>query len=100
VSVVSVLRLPVRRGAEDDLAAAYQRLAIFDLARESGGFRDGQLLRPIATGEPFLVVAEWDDASDYERWLSSPARAGVADRLEPLLDGPPEGGVYEEAVRG
>jgi heme-degrading monooxygenase HmoA len=100
VRVVSVLQLPVRLGAEDELADAYSRFGIFDLARESGGFRSGRLLRPLAEGEPFLVVAEWDDPGDYERWLASPVRAGLGDELEPLLDGEPEGTIYEEAVRG
>jgi heme-degrading monooxygenase HmoA len=100
VSVVSVLRLRVRDGSEAGLAEAYERLAIFDLARESGGFRSGRLLRPRERGEPFLVVAEWDQAHDYERWLDSPVRASLADELEPLLEGDPEATVYEEAVRG
>jgi heme-degrading monooxygenase HmoA len=100
VSVVSVLRLPVRAGAEEDVAEAYRRLDIFELARESGGFRGGRLLRPVAGGEPFLVVSEWDDTADYERWLKSPVRASLADELEPLLTSDPESAVYEEVVRG
>jgi heme-degrading monooxygenase HmoA len=100
VTVVSVLRVPVRPGAEDELADAYSRLQIFELSRESGGFRRGSLLRPVAAGEPFLVLAEWDDEADYERWLASPVRAGLARHLEPLIDGPLEGDVYEEVVRG
>jgi heme-degrading monooxygenase HmoA len=100
VSVVSVLRLHVRAGAEAELADAYRRLDIFELARESGGFRSGRLLRPVVPGKPFLVVSEWDAAADYERWLASPVRSGLADELEPLLTGDPESAVYEEAARG
>jgi heme-degrading monooxygenase HmoA len=96
VSVVSVLRVPVRAGDEARLAEAYARHEIFERARENGGFRSGRLLRPVAAGEPFLVVAEWDDASAYQRWLDNPVRAEIATHLEPLLDGPLEGGVYEE----
>lgn len=96
MTVVSVLRVPVRDGAEARLVDAYSSLGIFELARESGGFRSGRLLRPVTAGEPFLVVAEWDDAAAYRRWLDSPVRAGLATHLEPLIDGPLEGGVYEE----
>jgi heme-degrading monooxygenase HmoA len=96
VTVVSVLRVPVRAGAEDRLTEAYSSLGIFELARESGGFRSGRLLRPVIPGDPFLVVAEWDDAAAYQRWLDSPVRAGLASQLEPLIDGELEGGVYEE----
>jgi heme-degrading monooxygenase HmoA len=100
VSVVSVLRVPVRAGAEERLADAYASLGIFELARESGGFQGGRLLSPVTAGEPYLVVAEWDDAAAYQRWLDSPVRAGLATRLEPLIDGPLEVGVYEEVHRG
>jgi heme-degrading monooxygenase HmoA len=100
VSVVSVLRLPVRDGAEARLAEAYPRLGIFELARASGGFRSGRLLRPVTAGEPFLVVAEWDDEAAYQRWLESAVRARLGSQLEPLIAGPLEGGVYEEVHGG
>lgn len=96
MSVVSVLRLLVRDGAEAHLEAAYTSLGIFERARESGGFRSGRLLRPVLAGEAFLVVAEWDDAAAYQRWLDNPVRAELATQLEPLIAGPPEGVVYEE----
>ena len=96
MSVVSVLRVPVRAGDEARLAEAYARHEIFERARESGGFRSGRLLRPVAAGDPFLVVAEWDDAAAYQRWLDNPVRAEIAAHLEPLLVGPLAGGVYQE----
>jgi heme-degrading monooxygenase HmoA len=100
VSVVSVLRVPVRDGAGERLAEAYSTLEIFARARESGGFREGRLLRPVSPRAPFLVVAEWDDEADYQRWLDSPVRAELGRQLEPVIDGQLEGGVYVEAVRG
>lgn len=96
MSVVSVLRVAVREGAEARLQEAYASLGIFERARESGGFRSGRLLRPVVPGEPFLVVAEWDDAAAYQRWLDSPVRAELATQLDPLIAGPPQGSVYEE----
>lgn len=96
MSVVSVLRVPVREGAEARLEEAYKSFGIFDRARESGGFRAGRLLRPVLAGDPFLVVAEWDDAAAYQRWLDNPVRAEIATHLESLIDGPLKGGVYEE----
>jgi heme-degrading monooxygenase HmoA len=98
MSIVSVLRIRVAPGSEDALAEAYRSLDIFELARASGGFRAGRLLRPVAAGDPFLVVAEWDDAAAYERWLQNPVRAELGTRLEPLLAGPLDGAVYAEVV--
>lgn len=96
MSVVSVLRLPVHAGAEARLEAAFTSLRIFERARESGGFRNGRLLRPVLAGEPFLVVAEWDDAAAYQGWLDNPVRAELAAQREPLIGGLLETRVYED----
>jgi heme-degrading monooxygenase HmoA len=101
VTVVSVLRLSVAPGAEEQIVEVYARLEIFERSRESGGFRGARLLRPQGAGEPFLVVAEWDDAAAYERWLGNPVRAELGEQLAPLIAGPPAAGaLYEEALRG
>lgn len=98
MTVVSVLRLPVRVGAERAIARAYEQARVFELSRESGGFLGGRLLRPERPGEPFLVVAEWETAADYRRWLESPVREGLGELLAPHLSGDvPAGEVYEEA---
>lgn len=100
MTVVSVLRVPVREGAGGRLVEAFSGLEIFAHARASGGFDGARLLRPVVPGEPYLVVAEWDDAAAYQAWLDNPVRAELARRLEPLVDGTLEGVVYEEVVRG
>jgi len=87
MSVVSVLYLPVREGTEDYVARAYEEAGMFELARQSGGFRSGRLLRPLRAGAPMLVIAEWDSTADYERWLENPVRASLAAQLMPLLAG-------------
>src|SRR5215468_865362 len=87
--VVSVLELHVLPGSEPAVVRAYDELGIFERARESGGFRSGHLLEPADPGRPLLVVAEWDDAASYERWLVSPVREQLGDHLEPMLSGDP-----------
>lgn len=87
MSVVSVLYLPVREGAEDDLARTYEEAGIFELSRQSGGFRSGRLLRPLRAGEPMLVIAEWETAADYQRWLDNPVRATLGEQIMPHLAG-------------
>ena len=72
VTVVSVLHLPARAGA--DLAAAFAELEIFEHSRQSGGFLGGRLLRAL-DGGGYLVVAEWEDAKAYQGWLDNPMRA-------------------------
>ena len=99
--VVSVLALHVLAGSERALIRSYDDLEIFRHAEESGGFRSGRLLEPSEPDEPMLVIAEWDEAGDYERWLSNPVRDDLGDHLEPLLTGDPTVvGVFNERVRG
>jgi heme-degrading monooxygenase HmoA len=96
--IVSVLRLHVRADAGAELARLYDELEVFEHARRSGGFRGGRLLRPLEVGAPFLVVAEWDTAQDYQGWLDSPVRAELGTRLEPLLTDDVAGGELFEEV--
>ena len=99
--VVSVLELHVLPGSEDAVAHAYDELAIFERARESGGFRSGRLLEPAEAGRPMLVISDWDDAASYERWLANPVREELGGRLERLLaDRPAAGGIFYETARG
>jgi heme-degrading monooxygenase HmoA len=96
--IVSVLRVPVRRGAEEELARAFADLQVFERSRQSGGFLGGRLLRPLSPGEPFLVIAEWKDAEAYQGWLDNPVREQLAASLAHLVDGDvPTGALYEDA---
>ena len=94
MTVVSVLRLAARRGA--DLPTAFAELEIFEHSRRSGGFLGGRLLRTIE-GDDFLVIAEWRDAAAYQGWLDNPIRNELGAQLEPLLtDDVTPGEVFEE----
>jgi heme-degrading monooxygenase HmoA len=94
MTIVSVLRLPARAGA--DLAAAFAELEIFEHSRQSGGFLGGRLLRALEGGG-YLVVAEWADAKAYQGWLDNPMRAELGAQLEPLLtDDVAPGELFEE----
>jgi heme-degrading monooxygenase HmoA len=98
VTVVSVLRLPVREDAREELPSSFDELQIFERSREGGGFLGGRLLRPLEGDGPFLVVAEWESADAYREWLDNPVRAALAARLEPLLDGDVMAGQLFEQV--
>jgi heme-degrading monooxygenase HmoA len=98
MSVVSVLALPVRLGAEEAIARAYDEAEIFEHSRRSGGFLGGRLLRPLRGGDAFLVIAEWETEDDYQRWLDNPVRASIGAQIAPNLSGEVVAGiVYEDA---
>lgn len=94
MSVVSVLRLPVRPGSEDALEQSFVDLGVFHHSAESGGFLGGRLLRSEGGGH-FLVIAEWESADSYRGWLENPVREELGARIESLLDGEvPVGELY------
>jgi heme-degrading monooxygenase HmoA len=96
--VVSVLAIAAKPGAEDDVVRMFAERGVFEQARRSGGFVAGRLLRPLAAGEPFLVVAEWESPESYQGWLDNPIRDQLSAVLEPLLvEHVAPGGLYEEA---
>ncbi len=95
--VHSVLRIPVRGDVADEFADIFRRFRVFEQAGRQPGFRGARLLRPLAEGEPFLVVAEWDSPEAYDGWLENPVRQQLAVELEPLLAGDMVGQVYRAA---
>ena len=93
----SILRFPVRAGAEDLFTQTFKDLEVFDHASKIGGFRGGRVFRPLADGEPFVVMAEWDRPDAYEAWLQAPVRDALTRAIEPLLAGEMAGAVYSVA---
>jgi heme-degrading monooxygenase HmoA len=99
--IVSVLPIAVRAGAEEEFVRTFADIRVFEHSHESGGFLDGRVLRPLAAGEPFLVVVEWESSDAYHGWLDNPVRAELSAALEPFLaEHVAHGGFYEEVHRG
>lgn len=96
---ISVLRIPVRPGAEEEFARIFDQLRVFEEAQKAAGLLHGRLLRPRTPGEPFVVVGEWESPDDYQRWLESPVRGRLARSLEQLADEEPAAGEIYTVVR-
>jgi len=100
----SVLRLHADPARADEVAELYADLEILQRARAFGGCRDARLLRGLGDDDAtYLVMADWDAAEDYQRWVDDPWRADVsrrlADLLDPAADEPTVGSVYELVPR-
>jgi heme-degrading monooxygenase HmoA len=101
VSVIrSVLALRAAEGKSEALEDFYAEQGILARSRAFPGCRDAVLLRA-TSGSPatHLVIADWDTAEDYQRWVQDPWRATVSRRLAELLDTDPDepvvGGLFE-----
>jgi heme-degrading monooxygenase HmoA len=97
MTVVSILRLPVRPESSEALSDAFAELDVFGHSARSGGFLGGRLLRPLDGEGPMVVVAEWETPESYQAWLDNPVREELRARLEPLLAADVvAGNLYEE----
>lgn len=96
----SVLALRAAQGKAGLLEEFYRDHAILARAREFPGCQSAALLRATAgVSATHLVIADWDAAEDYHRWVADPWRAAVSRQLAALLDTAPDqpvvGGLFE-----
>lgn len=93
----SVLTLRARRGMSQAVEEFYREHGIIERALRFPGCRGVTLLRSADGGpDTHLVVAEWDDAAAYQRWVADPWRARTSAALADLLDaGVTAGRLYE-----
>ena len=75
MSVVSVLELPVREGAEDDLARAFEELDVFGHRGNPAASSAAACCARSARASRWSSIAEWDTTPNYQGWLDNPVRA-------------------------
>lgn len=73
----TVIKLKVTPGREREFEEAFRARGVLALARDVARLRTGELLRPLRAGDPYVVIATWDSAADYEVWVNSPLRGQV-----------------------
>lgn len=83
-SVLPLRSAPSRGAALEKFYADHR---VLERARAFAGCRDAVLLRP-TDGDlaGYLVIADWETASDYQRWVDDPWRAALSGQLADLLD--------------
>ncbi len=96
----SVLLLQARAGKSAALEEFYAHNDVLERARRFPGCRNAQLLRSIqGSAATHVVIADWETADDYQRWVEDPWRASSSRQLVELLDTDPSkpliGGVFE-----
>jgi heme-degrading monooxygenase HmoA len=78
----SLLHIHARPGRIDELRALFESEPIF-MAAVGFGCRGTELL--VGT-EELVVLAEWDEPSDYQSWIESPVRARWGSAIDALSD--------------
>lgn len=91
MAVRSVATFPVKPGAADAFEEAYREGQFLERAVTNPGFIRGELIRPSADPEHFVVVAEWETEADYRAWQANYDQlpAGPAKAMRATLRGEP-----------
>lgn len=55
------------------------------LATAQPGYISGETLRNMNSPEEYLVISTWQSAEDWEKWIGSPQRAEIQDKIDSLL---------------
>ena len=84
--VHSVLYLYPKDGDYESVVEFMRRERVTELSQENGGLLASSINVPMSREGPIVVVAKWNSASDYERWLKNPVRDGLRPGLSALLE--------------
>ena len=90
----SIIRLNVTPDREREFEEAFRARGVLALARDVARLRTGELLRPLRAGDPYVVIATWDSAADYQVWVNSPLR-GQVNSAAPLSEPVAPADLYE-----
>ena len=95
----SVLQLLPKNRDYDSVIEFFREERVLEQSRDSGGLVEATINIPVSRSGPILVIAVWRTASDYDRWLSNPARAGFTPRLAALIEGEASAGGATYEIR-
>ena len=64
------------------------------MALEQEGYISGETLRNLHDPEVYLVISSWQSVDNWEKWLESPERKEVQDKIDLLLGGKTEYDIF------
>jgi hypothetical protein len=90
--VHSALYLYPKNGDYESVVEFMRRERVTELSQENGGLLASSINVPMSREGPIVVLAKWNAASDYQRWLANPVREGLRPGLAALLERVPAAG--------
>ncbi len=64
------------------------------LAMNQDGYISGETLRNLNDSEAFLVISSWQSSEDWIKWLKSPERQQIQEKIDALLGGQTKYEIY------
>jgi len=69
-------------------------IALRSKAAAQPGYISGETLRSVEDPEEFIVISTWQSVESWRSWESGPERREVQERIDALLEGKTEYGIY------
>ena len=64
------------------------------LAMNQDGYISGETLRNLNNPEEFLVISSWQSSNEWIKWLNSPQRQEIQEKIDALLGGQTKYEIY------
>jgi heme oxygenase (mycobilin-producing) len=68
---------------EKDLVSLITELR--SMVSKQPGYISGETMRHVSNPDEYLVISTWDNLQDWEKWVSSPPRKALQDKIDKLL---------------
>lgn len=92
MAIKIIVKRTVPKNKEADLLPLL--LELRTKAMTQPGYISGETLRGVDSPEEFLVIGTWQSAEAWKSWEKSGPRAEIQDRIDALLEGKTEYGIY------
>lgn len=92
MSVKIIIKRKVPKSLEKELLPLIKELRI--LTTKQPGYISGETMNRVDKPGQSLVISTWQTSDDWEKWVNSPERKAIQDRIDALLGEKTEYEVY------
>ena len=96
MSVKVIIRRVVPEHRTEDLEPLLRELRM--RATHQPGYISGETLRRMDKPDEYLVISTWESAEDWDRWAKSQERSEVQGKIDTLLGGETEYGIFQHRL--
>ena len=95
MTVKIVIKRKVPKDKEKELLPLIKQLRI--ATTQQAGYISGETLERIDKPGETIVVSTWESAEDWNRWVTSPERSALQDKIDTLLGQETEYEIYSHS---
>ena len=95
MTVKIVIKRKVPKDKEKELLPLIKQLRI--ATTQQAGYISGETLERIDKPGETIVVSTWESAEDWNRWVTSPERSALQDKIDNLLGQETEYEIYSHS---